>query len=243
MLNHWTQWLVLIQVICIFTLLLSMLGQKFSWLPFPSGFLLFGLSLLLMLIVGVVGLVLLIISVFNGASEWRMPSALALLVGLAPLVFSIMIVGADKLRVPPIHDISTDFDHNLEFSAALADRSDSANSLSADEKVMAAQRQAYPDVQALILQQSPEQVFDRALTLVKERQWQVLREDKIAGEIEAVDVSALFGFKDDVIIRVQTQKNGSGSRVDMRSASRVGQSDLGANQQRIQAFLQDLNQN
>ena len=56
--------------------------------------------------------------------------------------------------------------------------------------------------------------------------------------IEAIDTSLLFGFKDDVVIRVTSQADGS--RVDVRSLSRVGGSDFGVNAKRVNNFMAKL---
>ena len=66
--------------------------------------------------------------------------------------------------------------------------------------------------------------------------WEVYHKDLNAGVIEAVDTTAIMGFKDDVVIRLNT--NADGTLVDLRSVSRVGISDLGANAARIRSFLQ-----
>ena len=68
--------------------------------------------------------------------------------------------------------------------------------------------------------------------------WEITARDESAGTIEAIATTRWFGFKDDVVIRVGA--SGTGSRVDMRSKSRLGRSDAGANAQRIQEFLQAL---
>ena len=55
------------------------------------------------------------------------------------------------------------------------------------------------------------------------------------GRLEATDTSAFFGFKDDVVVRVRASD--AGSRIDVRSKSRVGLGDVGANARRVRAFL------
>jgi len=72
--------------------------------------------------------------------------------------------------------------------------------------------------------------------------WEVVGRDAATGMIEAVDTTRWFGFKDDIAIRVSAVDTGSPnlSRVDVRSKSRVGRSDLGTNAQRIRAYLQHL---
>src|SRR5271157_3811225 len=68
--------------------------------------------------------------------------------------------------------------------------------------------------------------------------WQIIDADKNAGRIEAVATSFWFGFKDDIVIRLRHQN--SGCRVDIRSESHVGVSDLGKNAERIRRFLRAM---
>jgi uncharacterized protein (DUF1499 family) len=105
------------------------------------------------------------------------------------------------------------------------------------------QRAAYPDVAPLQLELAPKLVYDIALNLVTKRKWHVV--DALApvpgrrpGVIEAVARTLIMGFRDDVVIRVRAE--GSGSRVDMRSASRFGWHDFGANASRVRALLADI---
>ena len=60
-----------------------------------------------------------------------------------------------------------------------------------------------------------------------------------SGRIEAVATSFLFGFKDDMVIRV-TETDGAQVKIDVRSKSRVGKSDLGQNAKRIRRFMEGL---
>ncbi|TDK52984.1 DUF1499 domain-containing protein [Antarcticimicrobium luteum] len=101
------------------------------------------------------------------------------------------------------------------------------------------QRVAYPDVRLLDLDLSFDDAFGLALTLVEDRGWEVLSADPAEAQIEAIATSRLYGFEDEVAIRVT--ETDSGARIDMRSRSRIGQIDRGANARRIRAFLSDLN--
>ena len=58
------------------------------------------------------------------------------------------------------------------------------------------------------------------------------------GRLEATARTRWFGFRDDVVVRVRP--DGAGSRVDVRSVSRVGRSDLGTNARRIRGFMDAL---
>ena len=100
------------------------------------------------------------------------------------------------------------------------------------------QRNAYPDLQPVMLKVAPAQAFERALATVGEMGWDLVGSDAAAGRIEATDTTFWFGFKDDVVIRVRPADGGS--RVDVRSLSRVGVGDAGTNAKRIRAFRDAL---
>lgn len=141
--------------------------------------------------------------------------------------------------MPPIHDITTDTETPPLFTAIVAVRQASnANALDISAEAIAQQKEGYPDIAPAILSMPPATVFDRALALVRARGWDLVSADAAAGRIEATHTTRWFGFKDDVVIRVTPHTEGS--RVDLRSVSRVGQSDAGTNAQRIREFVADL---
>lgn len=140
---------------------------------------------------------------------------------------------------PPIHDITTDTQDPPEFVAALPLRANAPNPTAyGGERVAAQQHDAYPDLQPAILHVAPPQAFARALAAVHEMQWDLVEADAAAGRIEATDTTFWFGFKDDVVIRVRPADGGS--RVDVRSLSRLGVGDAGTNAKRIRAYLETL---
>lgn len=143
--------------------------------------------------------------------------------------------------VPRIHDISTDTITPPTFVEAAALRRELAvpNSLDYTEEVADQQRSGYPDLGPLFLGVPPAEAYTRALDLVRARGWEIVAADQTALRIEATDTTFWFGFKDDIAIRVTAMPDG-GSRVDLRSVSRVGRSDLGTNARRIREFLGDL---
>lgn len=132
---------------------------------------------------------------------------------------------------PPINDISTDTEDPpvFWFTATPSDY---------PAQNAAPQRAAYPGVRPLELSVSADEAFAAALALVEERDWEVLSADPAESQIEAIARSRFFGFEDEVAIRVT--ETDTGARVDMRSRSRLGQIDRGANARRIEAFLSDL---
>ncbi|MEK6596272.1 MAG: DUF1499 domain-containing protein, partial [Pseudomonadota bacterium] len=106
------------------------------------------------------------------------------------------------------------------------------------DNLAALQKEGYSDLGPVLMGRPFYQVFEQVIRLVKERGWEVAAVSAEAGRIEATDTTLIMGFKDDVVIRVQ--EVGSRTLVDMRSASRVGESDLGVNAARIRLFLADL---
>jgi uncharacterized protein (DUF1499 family) len=142
---------------------------------------------------------------------------------------------------PPIHDISTDLENPPTFEAILPLRADAPNDLERTSDVTELQRHGYPDLAPVTLPIPLDQAFDRALAVVQEAGWQIVTADKSSGRIEATDTTRWFGFKDDVVVRLTPW--GAGTRVDLRSVSRMGRSDIGTNARRIRLYLDRLQSN
>jgi len=141
--------------------------------------------------------------------------------------------------VPPIHDITTDAFDPPVFVALAAERALAPNGLKYGGMEVAAQQQkAYPDIKSLIVKTAPAETVQRAIDAARSEGWQIVASDAPSGRIEATDTTRWFGFKDDIVVRVRPE--GSGSRVDVRSVSRVGKSDIGANAKRVRGFLARL---
>jgi len=100
------------------------------------------------------------------------------------------------------------------------------------------QQIGYPDLQPLELALPPKAAFARAAQTARDDGWDITALDESAGTIQAVATTRWFGFQDDVAIRITA--SGAGSRVDVRSKSRLGRSDAGANAQRIRHFLAEV---
>ncbi|MQA28461.1 MAG: DUF1499 domain-containing protein [Luteitalea sp.] len=140
---------------------------------------------------------------------------------------------------PPIHDISTDTQDPPQFVAVLPLRANAPNTtVYGGEKIATQQRAAYPDLQPYVMNMPPAQAFERALAAVRTIGWDLVAAEASDGRIEATDTTFWFRFKDDVIIRIRP--SGAGSRVDVRSLSRVGGGDVGTNAARIRAYFDVL---
>ena len=142
-------------------------------------------------------------------------------------------------EVPPIHDITTDTDNPPQFVALLATRRKAPNGADyGGEKVARQQKAAYPDIQPVVLDEPPARAFERALGAARSLGWEIVDAVPAEGRIEATDTTRWFRFKDDIVLRVTA--NGTGSRVDVRSMSRLGRGDVGTNAKRVRAFLNTL---
>jgi uncharacterized protein (DUF1499 family) len=133
---------------------------------------------------------------------------------------------------PPVNDISTD----TEDAPVFWDMPNPTEYPGA--KTVAVQRAAYPDLVPLILSIPPDRAYALALALTREKGWEVVADEPKDGRIEAVDRSFLYGFPDEITIRIAASN--SGARVDLRSRSRIGRIDRGVNAKCISVFLAAL---
>jgi uncharacterized protein (DUF1499 family) len=138
--------------------------------------------------------------------------------------------------VPRIHDITTDTENPPQFVAVLPLRAGAPNTAAyGGREIAEQQRKGYPDLVPLELGVPPSAAFTRVRDAAEGMGWRIVAADAAAGRLEATDSTLWFGFKDDIVVRIAPQ--GSGSRIDVRSVSRVGRSDLGTNARRVQDFL------
>lgn len=151
---------------------------------------------------------------------------------------------------PPIHDISTDIEHPPQFEALLSMRKGATNGPEYDGPKLVKmpdgtmhstswlQRKYYGDIHTIAILTPPEKLFNRALEAAKDMGWTIVADAPDEGRIEATDTSLFFGFTDDIVIRVRP--SGMGAKLDIRSKSRVGVSDVGKNAARIREFVKTL---
>lgn len=143
--------------------------------------------------------------------------------------------------VPPIHDISTDMVNPPEFVAIVPLRADAPNPVEYEGETSAVQqRQAYPDIKTLNYTQPKAELVAAAAQAAKNLGWEMANTDADKGLVEATDTTTWFGFKDDVVVRINDE--GDKRIVDIRSKSRMGASDLGKNAERIRGFIKELNE-
>jgi uncharacterized protein (DUF1499 family) len=192
---------------------------------------------------GIAAAVVLLVGLVMTLARPREARRGTILAAVSLLVGVVLVAVPARFRMgpptPPIHDITTDTQNPPEYVAVLPLRANAPNTtVYGGDKIASQQREAYPDLEPVMLKVPPAQAFERALAAVREMGWDLVGADATAGRIEATDTTFWFGFKDDVVIRVRPADGGS--RVDVRSLSRVGVGDAGTNAKRIRAFLDAL---
>lgn len=184
------------------------------------------------------GLGAIVLIVLLAIPRWRTRPwvpLLALCFALAAAVPPIVLLEQAK-KAPPIHDITTDTFDPPQFQALMPERQKAPNGFNYRGAEIAAQQQkGYPDIKSVILNSDPQATMQRVIDAARGCGWDVVSTDTAAGRLEATATTFWFGFKDDVVVRVRPE--GAGSRVDVRSMSRVGGSDVGANARRIREFI------
>ncbi len=198
-------------ILALVVLIVSILTLRFDLMAFRTPLLGIAVAGLLGLIALIVSLVGLVI-VLRGKRAGLGTAVIGIVVALAAATpFTTSFMKARS--VPPIHDITTD--------------------------LAAQQAKAYPNLAPVALDADPAKAFAAAEAVVKDMGWELVASTPDTGLIEATATTNLLHFKDDVAIRI-TKTDAGGSILDVRSVSRVGMSDLGANAARIEAFIAAL---
>lgn len=168
----------------------------------------------------------------------------ALLVAGLLLAYPAWLAG-QALRLPVLNDISTDLDDPPVFSTrrATITARDGRVPPDIDRRLRSAQARAYPVIKTIVLDSEPEDAFQVVAKAVKALKWRVVEEVRPddrrgLGRIEAITETRLMRFADDITIRLRW--TGKETRIDVRSVSRVGRHDLGANAARIQNLAQEI---
>jgi uncharacterized protein (DUF1499 family) len=211
-------------ILAVVLLALSGLGVRAGLWPFRVGFGMFAGALIAGL--GAVG----VASVALAVPRLRRPRSIlivALLLGAASAAVPLDYVRRVK-TLPYINDITTDTETPPQFSQPKP----------YERHFGELQGIGYPGLRPLELPMAPAQAFARTRDALQAMGLEIVATDERAGRIEAVATTRWFGFQDDVAVRISPA--GAGSRIDVRSKSRVGRSDLGTNAKRIQELLDRL---
>ena len=226
--SRWLRPLALVvALVALAMLALSGPGLRFGLFDYRAGLTLFRVSAY----VGIAAMVLGVVVLALPAARKR-----GIVLPLVALLLGAVAFGVPfnfqqtASSVPRINDITTDMENPPRYMTT-------ARAYPGDEFARL-QRAAYPDIAPVSLSMPPREAFERAVKAAEAMGWEVVGRDAAAGVLEAVDTTKWFGFKDDIAVRVSAA--GNGSRIDVRSKSRVGRNDIGTNARRIRAYVERL---
>ena len=222
-------------ILCALAAIVSGLGYRWGWWSLDWGFGTLRWAAYGAIVATALAVAGAVVSRRNRKGRDFASAIIALLVGAATFCLpGMMLIRAEQL--PSIHDITTDTIHPPKFVAVLPLRANARNSTDyGGAKIAAQQRAAYPEIAPFYSDVPPDKAFARALDVARAMRWDIVATAPADGRIEATDTTLLFGFKDDVVIRVTPTPRGS--KTDVRSESRIGGSDVGTNARRIRRFL------
>lgn len=221
---------LVIALLCAIAELLAGPGYRMGWWPFPTGLMTIRWAGSIAIGAAVVALLALLLGGRSGARKRALLGLLvALTAALPPGWFWLKLQ-----KLPRIHDISTDTAEPPRFVAAVPLRAGARNPVDWDPAVAALQRSGYPDIAPIEVAEPPARALERAEQVAIGMGWSVIGVDRSALTLEATATSVLFGFRDDIVVRVRP--HATGSRIDVRSLSRVGGHDFGANAGRVREF-------
>jgi len=213
---------------------------KLEFLPGFVAFRFFLFGLLLGVLTLLLGLVGILRTRAGSGRTGRGRAVTGTLIGGA-LVVLLVALAAPRGDVPTINDISSDLDDPPAFEAAQSQPANRGRDLAYPGEAFAAQqRRGYPDLGPLRRTDAPEASYRAALAAAEDLGWTVTAQDPERLRFEAYEVTSFFHFVDDVVVRVRPDPSGAGSIVDVRSKSRDGKGDIGANAARIRRLFARL---
>lgn len=213
------------------------------------------------IIVGVAVVISLIAIVIQLVKTPKRGAIIGVIALMIPIFMGTRLYGVKSMvaSLPPIHDIQTDWDNPLQFPDYLIEerKANKWNKIDDNARVPDRLKKSRPEVagksnkelqqaylnsnlRPQIFQIPNELAFEAALEVAEKQGFEIVSFDKDAGWIHATDTTFWYGFVDDVLIQVEKQGD-VGSKINMRSVSRIGLSDMGANANRIKKYLDELN--
>lgn len=222
---------LVIAITAMVTIAVSVAGYRLGWWRHPQAFSLFGWATY----AAITALILSAYGFLRTRSQYQQRGKLLAISGIVlslPIITATVLFEYSAKAYPHINDISTntidppsfwDVDEPMEYPG---------------ESVAELQQAAYPDVVPLLVPVTSEQAFEHALAIITDKGWDIVANVPGEGRIEAVVTSLLYGFKDEVVIRISPSDGET--IVDVRSRSRIGKIDRGTNAKRIRKYLKAL---
>jgi uncharacterized protein (DUF1499 family) len=220
-------------------LILTVLLHRFGTLATPAAMNLMAVSiggLFLAIVVAVIGLVRIWFGGQIGAAQAFTGIGIAL-AGLAVPLWYL----SHYFTLPELNDIQTTR-QPMEFKQLAAMRPADANRIVEPDLAVAEEREkAYPDIRPMELERSVTETFDIVHEAVKRLGWTIVLSEPPAeepGRIETTDRTMIMGYTDDALVRVTGDD--AHAFIDVRSASRYGKHDLGANADHIRDLFAEV---
>lgn len=210
---------------------------RYDVIPKLTGFMAFLGSGLVALVALVLGLAALLVGRGQALpSRGKLLAAMALSLALFGFLASRPAASGD---VPAIHDVTTDLANPPQFEAIKL-RADNLAGVGTVENWRKLHAGAYADIRSVEIPRPVAAVTADAVKLIEKQGWELVSSDPSRGHVEATASVSYIRFHDDVVLRIAPSADGKGSKVDMRSVSRIGISDFGVNAKRVRAFLAEL---
>lgn len=220
-------------------LAMAALGHRFGLMSTPSFLSVFGVTstlAFLALVLGIIGLIQVWQEDRLGLGD-AIAGALLALLTLSPSIASVPRI----IMRAPLHEISTDLTDPPIFEHAAEVRTPDMNPIGPpDADAIRLQREAYPEIGSRRYAAGSDRLFEIAERVARDFGWRI--RDELApdfegqtGRLEAEATTPIFGFVDDIVVRILPDP--LGSRLDVRSSSRYGRHDLGTNADRVRAYL------
>jgi hypothetical protein len=214
----------------IFGLLLVHVG----FIPPLGAFMFFQIALLCGLLALGFGIATVIVTRKDPEGPGRSAGWLGMAAGALMLTITVAGMG-DGPGGHPINDITTDLDDPPVFAEPSEVTDFSGRDMSYPPDFVEIVRSLYADLRPVQDSRAPQDAYAHAISTAEQLGWEIVHRDPQAGTINARETSIVFKFVDDIVVRIRP--DGSGSVIDLRSKSRVGKSDLGANAERIRGFV------
>ena len=223
-------------------LILTVLLHRFASLATPAALNLIGVciaGLLIAIAIAVASIVRIWFGGQTGAAQ-AFAAIFIACIGLAVPVYYL----SHAVLLPPLTEVETSPEEPLDFTMLAAQRPADANPITEpDAAAVEAQVEAYPDIGPMVIERSAPEVFSIVHEAVERLGWTVALDEAPGetgiGRIEANDRTLIMGFTDDVLIQIKGDD--AHAIVDVRSVSRYGLHDLGANAARIRRLFEEVN--
>lgn len=165
---------------------------------------------------------------------------ISLVIGLGILAPMISSMVGEKISYPPIHDITTDTINPPQFVTLTDERPGARNTLVYGGPEIAAQQiEAFPDIKPIMSTLSPDTAYEKALQVGEAMGWEIIGANPVTRRFEGTAETPFYKFVDDTVVVVSEAPNGS--RIDVRSVSRIGRGDIGVNAKRVREFISLFN--